>query len=216
MDTTIRSLTALKQCLNFKPIYPVTKRTMDIDLAGRLTNNSGFACEVKKDLEPEHNPKMIINSDKWDDLRFFFKESMYLIYATHSKEISEELIDTDTLIVRYIEQYGKEIPKLVGLPLLKCLNKISSIGVYYITVKYPNKKDEEFALHTPDEIGKWTSLVYWSGKNAFLTEASCIEYIKKRYEQEFNRPYIYSIHYAESMSSAKVIHRYTYEETIGL
>lgn len=216
MDNTIISEKAFKQLLNYMPLYPIIMKykICDGDIICKLMNGISVIIEVKKDTD-NHTVKDVINSNQWDTIKSAAKESTYLIYASHNEEISDKMIDCGNLIVRYVEVYDQSQDFKPGITLLKYLNGLSSIGMYYIKVQYPNG-NKEIALISPEEGEKWTTTEYWAGKCAFKTKEDCKEYIKKRYEKEFNRSYIYSVWYVESMSSVKLVHEYTYPETIGL
>lgn len=216
-NSTIDDIEAIKQILNFYALYIVIEpgKITDGDIEGKLINKVCFKCEVKKKTD-NHTVEKIISSNQWDVFRSIARDEVYLIYATHNEAISDKPIDTSTLNVEYVEQYGKEVELKKAYTLLEYLNGLSSIGRYYITVKYPEAEKPEFALLSPREDGKWSSDKYWAKLSSFETEDECLTYIKKRYEKEFNQSYIYSIFYVESMSSVKLVHRYTYPETIGL
>ena len=202
--------------LEFVDLYPVVKESKitDGDIMLVLINGIAVVVEVKKKTD-NHTPEKIIASDQWATIKTIAKESTYLIYATHDCEISDEMIHTGGLTVRYIEQYGKAVDFVEGVTLFKYLNKLASVGKYCIKVQYPTG-NSEVALVSPDEDEKWTSTQLIANRCLFDSEEDCKEYIKKRYEKEFNQKYIYSIYYVESMTSTPLVHRYTYAETIGL
>lgn len=211
----IKDEIAFRQKYNMEAAHTVSKFYTDIDMVTELSNDKLVLHEFKKDTL-NHTPEEIIKTKQWKTIRKLAGTDNYAIYSTHNEEISDKDIPFENLIVRYVELNGQALDFPAGISLQKYLNKIASVGMYYITVKYPDQVKEEIALISPEEGEKWTSTQYWAEKCAFKTEEECLEYIKKRYEKEFNRSYIYSIHYAESTSSAKVVHRYTYPETIGL
>ena len=210
----IRDEVAFKQKYDMEPMYPVEKRGTDIDWVHHLPNDLIVINEFKKDTL-HHTPTDIINRGQWEDIRALAGEKHYAIYSTHNEEISEKNIPSDKLIVRYVELNKQAIEFPAGITLKKYINGLGSVGMYYIKVKYPDET-KEIALVSPEEGEKWTTREYWSDKCAFKTEEECLTYIKKRYEKEFNRSYIYSVYYVESMSSVKLVHEYTYPETIGL
>ena len=211
----IKSDIAFRQKYNMEAAHTVSKFYSDIDMVTELSNDKLVLHEFKLDTL-NHIPEEIVKTKQWKTIRRLAGTDTYAIYSTHHEEISDKDIPFENLTVRYVELNGQPIEFPAGISLQKYLNKIASVGMYYITVKYPDQVKEEIALISPEEGEKWTSTQYWAGKNTFKTEEDCVKYIKKRYEKEFNRSYIYSIHYAESTSSAKVVHRYTYPEIIGL
>lgn len=207
---------AFIQKYDFDPLFCVTKEKSltDCDCTGILTNDIGFVCEFKKDTL-NHTIENVTSSGQWNTYRKLFKPNVFLIYATHNEEISDNIINTRNLIVRYVELDGKSMEFKQNISLLNYLNGLASIGMYYIKVTYPNNVSE-IALISPNEADKWSSKDYWAGQSTFKTEDECKEYIKKRYEKDFNQKNIYSIYHVDSMKSAPLIHRYTYEEIIGL
>lgn len=210
----IKNEIAFRQKYDTNPLNVVQKSGTDIDWVQPLPNNLIIINEWKKDTL-NHTVENIINTPQWTTIRALAGEKHYAIYSTHNEEISDQDISTDKLIVRYVELNKQPIVFPVGITLKKYENALGSIGMYYIKVKYP-QGNEEFALISPKENDNWTSTQYWSNNNAFKSEEDCLEYIKKRYEKEFNQSYIYSIYYVESISSVKLVHRYTYAEIIGL
>jgi len=210
----IRDEVAFRQKYNMESANTVSKFYTDIDMVTELSNDRLVLHEFKKDTL-NHTTDEIIKTKQWQIIRKLAGSNNYAIYSTHHEEISDKDIPFENLLVRYVELNGQAINFQEGISLQKYLNKIASVGMYFIRVKY-SEGIEEIALISPEEGEKWTTKYYWSEKCAFKSEEDCLNYIKKRYEKEFNRSYIYSIYYAESISSVKLIHRYTYEETIGL
>lgn len=210
----IKDEVAFRQKYNMEAAHTVSKFYSDIDMVTELSNDKLVLHEFKKDTL-NHTPEEIIQTKQWKTIRKLAGTDNYAIYSTHNEEISDKDIPFENLIVRYVELNGQALDFPAGISLQKYLNKIASIGMYFIRVKY-TEGNEEIALVSPEEGEKWTTREYWSEKCTFKTEDECKEYINKRYEKEFNRSYIYSIYYVESISSVKLVHRYTYEETIGL
>lgn len=211
----IRDEVAFKQKYDMEAAHAIAKFYTDIDMVTELSNGKWVWHEWKKDMSPQHNPDQIIQTKQWKAIQRAASTEDYAIYSTHNEEISDKDIPFDKLFVRHVELNGQVLDFPAGISLQKYLNKIASIGMYYIKVKYSDGA-EEIALISPEEGEKWTSKQYWAEKCAFKSEEDCLAYIKKRYEKEFNRSHTYSIYFAESMSSVKLVHRYTYPETIGL
>ena len=210
----IRDEVAFRQKYNMEAAHTVSKFYTDIDMLTELSNGKWVLHEFKKDTL-NHTPEEIVQTKQWQAIRRLAGTDNYAIYSTHHEEISDKDIPFENLTVRYVELNGQALDFPAGISLQKYLNKIASVGMYYIKVKYPDET-KEIALVSPEEGEKWTTREYWSEKCAFKTEEDCKEYIKKRYEKEFNRSYIYSVYYVESTSSVKLVHEYTYPETIGL
>ena len=210
----IRDEVAFRQKYNMESANNIAKFYSDIDMITELSNGKLVLHEFKKDTL-NHTPAEIIQTKQWKIISQLASTDNYAIYSTHNEEISDKDIPFENLKVRYVELNGQALDFPAGISLQKYLNKIASVGMYYIKVKYSDGA-EEVALKSPEEGEKWTTKEYWAEKCAFKSEEDCKEYINKRYEKAFNRPYIYSIYFVESTSSVKLVHRYTYEETIGL
>ena len=210
----IKDEVAFRQKYNMEAAHTVSKFYTDIDMLTELSNGKWVLHEFKKDTL-NHTPEEIVQTKQWQAIRRLAGTDNYAIYSTHNEEISDKDIPFENLAVRYVELNGQALDFPAGISLQKYLNKIASVGMYYIKVKYA-EGTEEIALVSPEEGEKWSTRDYWAEKCAFKTEEACTEYIKKRYEKEFNQSHIYSIYYVESTSSVKLVHRYTYPEIIGL
>lgn len=210
----IKDEVAFRQKYDMEAANTVSKFYTDIDMLQELTNGKWVWHEWKKDTL-NHTPEEIIQTKQWKAIQRAAGTEDYAIYSTHNEEISDKDIPFENLTVRRVELNRQVLDFPAGISLQKYLNKIASVGMYYIKVKYAEGA-EEIALVSPEEGEKWSTRDYWAEKCAFKTEEACTEYIKKRYEKEFNRSYIYSIYYVESTSSVKLVHRYTYPEMIGL
>lgn len=210
----IKDEIAFRQKYNMEAAHTVSKFYTDIDMLTELSNDKLVLHEFKKDTL-NHTPEEIIQTKQWKAIRRLAGTENYAIYSTHNEEISDKDIPFENLKVRYVELNGQALDFPVGISLQKYLNKIASVGMYYIKVKYSDGA-EEIALISPEEGERWTTKEYWAEKCAFKSEEDCKAYINKRYEKAFNRSYIYSVYFVESTSSVKLVHRYTYEETIGL
>lgn len=213
----IRSEVAFKQRYDTEPLNSVQKSGTDIDWMDELPNGVWVVHEWKKKTE-NHKPEDIITTPQWNTIRRAAGNTGYAIYSTHDEEISDKLIPADKLTVRYVELNGQAVAFKEGILLCEYLNKLGSRNAYYIIVTYPETDTHEMAIKSPAENQNWSINIKLATSNQciFKTEDDCKEYIKKRYEKDFNQKNIYSIYHIDQDGNKTLIHKYTYPETIGL
>lgn len=212
MFDNVKSMEAFKQKTDFcgGDIPYIIQRGTDIDFLYRLANDKLLAIEEKKDT-PDHCIENIIKSSQWKLYRDAMKESTYLVYATHNKEIKEnEDIPIEALTARYVEVNKQEIQIPENLKLTDLVNYLGSLNTYYIKVKYKNGTIE-YALKYPIN-NRWSCNRYWSAYISFLTESAARDYINIRYKKAFNRSYIYEIWYINEEGNHTKIDEILYKE----
>lgn len=210
----IKDEVAFRQKYNMEAAHTISKFYTDIDMVTELSNGKLVLHEFKKDTL-NHTPAEIIETKQWKTIRKLAGTDNYAIYSTHNEEISDKDIPFENLTVRYVELNGQALDFPAGISLQKYLNKIASVGMYFVRVKYLDGT-EEIALVSPEEGEKWTTKCYWAEKCTFKSEEEAVQYIKKRYEKEFNQKYKYILYRVESETKIERVHVYTYEEMIGL
>jgi len=215
LENVVRNMKAFLQPIDMMTCSDVADNFGNTDGRGELPNDEWFLFEVKKETDAHKNIEEYIKSRQWIGYQRTTAKDVYLIYCTHNEEISEKPINLANTIVRHVEKDGQILSLPEEMTFYTFLNKIGSIGKYCILVHYPNNT-KEVALVSPSSGEKWTTEKFISKKCIFNTEEDCIKYIKKRFEKEFNREYTYSIYYRESLTKNKLVHEYTYPETIGL
>ena len=214
----IKDEVAFKQRYDTEDLNPVQEDGTDIDWVDELPNGLVVWHEWKKDISPQHDPDQIVLKKQWKKIQRAAGTEDYAIYSTHNEEVSEKNIPASKLIVRYVELNKQPIKFEPGIFLRDYLNELGATNAYFITVTYPDTKITEMALKFPTPDQKWSlPMNQASSKRCiFRTKEACIEYIKKRYEKDFNQKNKYSIYYNISKGNRSLVHEYTYPETSRL
>lgn len=211
-NSNIKSMTAFMQKIDFSSVFDLTKHGTDFDYACYLLNDKRVVFEVKKET-PNHTVEKIINSSQWQMYRDFFKSDIYLVYATHNCEISDQPIPATELTVRYVELNGKPIKLENALPIRECLENLNGKKIptdrYYIKVKYPNGTIEYANRIVMDK--KWSNPCYNPKFMNFTSIDTASNYITQRYTKAFNQKYIYEIWYIDDTGEHSKVLETKYE-----
>lgn len=166
-------------------------------------NNRKVFVHVESDFDVKET-----DLPAWGMWRETLPRDMYLVVVKND--------ENNTIL--YAEQNAKSIEFAKDLTLISFLNKIGSVGLYFIEIRYPEQTPEQgrnFAtLYPVDE--RWSVKNYFCAQCCLPTEEEAVQYIKKRYEKEFNRTYKYILYKVEAETKMERVHVYTYEEMIGL